>query len=89
MSYILGSVEFMGAMPEKRRWYQCRYIAGISAVMSSIYACRRQVQLANFDAETWVRLCKDRGHKRFVVPTMLARIIDVLDEQDDRQPSLN
>ena len=40
----------------------------------------------NFDAETWVRLCKDEGvTNAFVVPTMLTRIIDVLDEQDDAQ----
>ena len=63
VSYILGSVEFMGAMPEEATLVSVPpyHIAGISAVMSSIYACRRQVQLANFDAETWVRLCKDEG----------------------------
>ena len=78
----------MGAMPEEATLVSVPpyHIAGISAVMSSIYACRRQVQLANFDAETWVRLCKDEGvTNAFVVPTMLTRIIDVLDEQDDAQ----
>jgi len=88
VSYILGSVEFMGAMPEEATLVSVPpyHIAGISAVMSSIYACRRQVQLANFDAETWVRLCKDEAvTNAFVVPTMLTRIIDVLDEQDDAQ----
>ena len=86
VSYILGSVEFMGAMPEEATLVSVPpyHIAGISAVMSSIYACRRQVQLANFDADTWVQLCKDEGvTNAFVVPTMLTRIIDVLDEQDD------
>ncbi len=43
VSYILGSVEFMGAMEEEAALVTVPpyHIAGISAVMSNIYACRQ------------------------------------------------
>lgn len=83
VSYILGSVEFMGAMEEEAALVSVPpyHIAGISAVMSNIYACRQIVQLPNFDADEWIRLCRDHGvTSAFVVPTMLTRIIDAIDE---------
>jgi acyl-CoA synthetase (AMP-forming)/AMP-acid ligase II len=59
------------------------HIAGISAVMSSIYACRRIVQLPSFDAMDWLNLCgQEKVTNAFVVPTMMTRIIDEL-EQDN------
>ena len=84
VSYILGSVEFMGADPDEATLVSVPpyHIAGISAVMSSIYACRRQVQLANFEPTLWVELCRTEGvTNAFVVPTMLTRIIDVLEQE--------
>lgn len=86
VSYILGSVEFMGADPDEATLVSVPpyHIAGISAVMSSIYACRRQVQLANFEPNTWVDLCRSEGvTNAFVVPTMLTRIIDVLEQESN------
>jgi acyl-CoA synthetase (AMP-forming)/AMP-acid ligase II len=56
------------------------HIAGISAAMSNIYACRRVVQLPDFDAAEWLRLVADEGiTSAFVVPTMLTRIIKEID----------
>ena len=51
VSYILGSVEFMGAHEEEATLVSVPpyHIAGISAVMSSIYACRKIVQLPTFN----------------------------------------
>lgn len=81
VSYILGSVEFAGAA-EGDAALVCvppYHIAGIAAVLSSVYAGRHVVQLPNFSAEAWIELC--RKHKittAFVVPTMLVRIVEVL-----------
>jgi acyl-CoA synthetase (AMP-forming)/AMP-acid ligase II len=86
VSYILGSVEFMSAEEDEATLVSVPpyHIAGISAVMSGIYACRRIVQLPNFDPADWLRLCTDeRVTNAFVVPTMLTRIIDHLNKTGD------
>ena len=81
VSYILGSVEFMGA-DESDAALVCvppYHIAGISAVLSSVYSGRRVVQLPNFTAEEWIRLVnEEKVTNAFVVPTMLARVVDVI-----------
>ncbi|MCG3168877.1 MAG: 2-succinylbenzoate--CoA ligase [Pseudomonadales bacterium] len=82
VSYILGSVEFCSA-DEDDGALVCvppYHVAGIAAVLSSVYSGRRVVQLANFSAETWLELAR-RHHvsNAFVVPTMLARIVEALD----------
>ena len=82
VSYILGSVEFMGALEDEAALVSVPpyHIAGISAAMSNIYACRRVVQLPDFDASAWLRLVADEGvTSAFVVPTMLTRIIKEID----------
>jgi long-chain acyl-CoA synthetase len=94
VSYILGSVEFMGAAEEQATLVSVPpyHIAGISAVMSSIYACRRIVQLPSFDAMDWLNLCsQEQVTNAFVVPTMMTRIIDELEQENfssDRLGSL-
>ncbi|HKI74814.1 MAG TPA: class I adenylate-forming enzyme family protein, partial [Pseudomonadales bacterium] len=83
VSYIIGSVEFMSAEEEEATLVSVPpyHIAGISAVMSGIYSCRRIVQLPNFDPAEWLRLCRDENiTNAFVVPTMLTRIIEHLNE---------
>ena len=82
VSYILGSVEFMGAMEDEAALVSVPpyHIAGISAVLSNIYACRKIIQLPNFDARKWLRLCSEHAvTSAFVVPTMLTRIIEELE----------
>ena len=82
VSYIIGSVEFMSAEEEDAALVTVPpyHIAGISAVLSGIYACRRIVQLAEFGAALWLDQCRREGASNaFVVPTMLARIVDHLD----------
>ncbi len=96
VSYILGSVEF-GASAEDDAALVCvppYHIAGMAAIMSSVYSGRRIVQLANFSAAAWLKLAREESVTHaFVVPTMLARIVDELaDEleggQDAALPSL-
>lgn len=82
MSYILGSVEFMSAEKEEATLVSVPpyHIAGISALLSSIYAARRIVQLADFSAPAWLDLVeRETVTSAFVVPTMLARIVDELE----------
>ena len=58
VSYILGSVEFASA-DEKEASLVCvppYHIAGIAAILSSVYSGRHVVQLPNFSAEEWIRL---------------------------------
>ncbi|MCW5570782.1 MAG: acyl--CoA ligase, partial [Steroidobacteraceae bacterium] len=84
MSYVLGTVEFGGAAEEDAILISVPpyHIAGISAVLSSTYSCRRMVQLPNFDAATWLQLCRDeKVTNAFVVPTMLSRIVDHLQQE--------
>ncbi len=84
VSYILSSVEFAGA-PEGDASIVCvppYHIAGIAAIMSSVYSGRHVIQLPNFSAEAWIELA--RKHEittAFVVPTMLARIVEHLESE--------
>jgi acyl-CoA synthetase (AMP-forming)/AMP-acid ligase II len=85
VSYILSSVEFAGA-DEEEAALVCvppYHIAGIAAILSSVYSGRHVVQLPNFTADEWIRLAREHQiTSAFVVPTMLARIIDALDNSD-------
>jgi acyl-CoA synthetase (AMP-forming)/AMP-acid ligase II len=85
VSYILGSVEFCSASEDEASLVCVPpyHIAGIAAILSSVYAGRRQVQLANFTAERWLELAREeRITTAFVVPTMLARIVETLAGKD-------
>ena len=92
VSYILGSVEFASASEDEAALVCVPpyHIAGITAVLSSVYSGRRVVQLANFSAEGWVDLARsERITSAFVVPTMLARIVDSLEgERSANMPHL-
>lgn len=86
VSYILGSVEFMGAGEDEATLVSVPpyHVAGMAAICSSIYAGRRIVQLANFDADNWIDLARNEGVTHaMVVPTMLARIVERLDARDE------
>ena len=82
VSYILTSVEFMSA-DENDAALVCvppYHIAGMAAIASSVYSGRRIVQLPNFSPEEWLELArKEQVTNAFVVPTMLARIVEVLE----------
>jgi len=82
VSYILGSVEFCSAAEEDASLVCVPpyHVAGIAAMLSSVYAGRRLVQLPNFTAENWLAVARqEKVSNAFVVPTMLARIVEVLE----------
>jgi len=81
VSYVLGSVEFASAEEDEAALVSVPpyHVAGVAAILSSVYAGRRIVQLPSFSPEAWLAAArKERATHAFVVPTMLARIVDAL-----------
>jgi len=82
-SYVTGTVEFDSADPGDAALICVPpyHIAGVGAALSNLYAGRKMVYLRHFDAGKWVRLVGDEGvTSATVVPTMLDRIVAVLEE---------
>jgi len=82
VAYILGAVEFGSALPTEAALVSVPpyHIAGIAALLSSVYAMRKILLLPSFDPDAWLALAaSERATSAFVVPTMLARIIARLD----------
>jgi long-chain acyl-CoA synthetase len=90
-SYVTGTVEFGSAAPTDAALICVPpyHIAGVSAALSNVYAGRKMVYLPIFDPQEWVRLI-DAEHvtSATVVPTMLDRIMTVLEGGQPRLPSL-
>jgi len=90
-SYVTGTVEFESAA-ETDAALICvppYHIAGVGAALSNLYAGRKMVYLPNFEAQEWVRLANaERVTTATVVPTMLDRIVAVLETGDHELPSL-
>ncbi|MEO8693111.1 MAG: class I adenylate-forming enzyme family protein [Acidimicrobiales bacterium] len=85
VSYILMSVEFMGADEDEATLISVPpyHVAGMAAILSSVYAGRRIVQLPSFTAADWVETARREGVTHaMVVPTMLARIVDHIETHD-------
>lgn len=90
-SYIVSTVEFAGAGDDEATIVSVPpyHIAGVSSVLSATYLGRRVVHVEAFDPETWVQLVRDeRVTHAMVVPTMLNRILDVVDADGQGLPSL-
>jgi len=90
-SYVTGTVEFDSAAPGDAALICVPpyHIAGVGAALSNLYAGRKMVYLTSFDAREWVRLVGDEEvSSATVVPTMLDRIVTVLEEQATALPSL-
>ena len=84
VSYVLGSVEFMGAAEDEAALVSVPpyHVAGMAALLSNVYAGRRIVQLPTFDAGSWVDLVRTEAvTSAMVVPTMLTRIVEHLDAE--------
>ncbi|MBI3214850.1 MAG: long-chain fatty acid--CoA ligase [Mycobacterium sp.] len=90
-SYITGTVEFDSAQPADAALICVPpyHIAGVSAALSNLYAGRKMVYLPNFDAEEWVRLVAEEAvTTATLVPTMLGRVVKVLEAGGQRLPTL-
>ena len=90
-SYVTGTVEFESA-DEADAALICvppYHIAGVGAALTNLYAGRKTVYLPNFDAQQWVRLVNaEHVTTATLVPTMLDRVITVLETAGHQLPSL-
>ncbi len=90
-SYITATVEY-GSADASDAALVCvppYHIAGVGAVLSNIYAGRKIVYQRRFDPREWVRLVRTEGvTTATVVPTMLDRIVAVLEEESTELPTL-
>lgn len=90
-SYVLSTLEFMSADADESTLVSVPpyHIAGISAVITSIYTGRRIVQLTAFSPESWVDTAdKEQITHAMLVPTMLARVLEVIESRGVTLPSL-
>jgi acyl-CoA synthetase (AMP-forming)/AMP-acid ligase II len=88
-SYIFGTVDFASAEPDETALVCVPpyHVAGIMGVLTPLYSGRRIAFLPQFDPAGWLRAAAafDVTHA-FVVPTMLARILDALEAEPALHP---
>jgi acyl-CoA synthetase (AMP-forming)/AMP-acid ligase II len=90
-SYVLTTVECMGAGDGEAQLISVPpyHVAALASVLTSVYAGRRIVYLPAFDADEWVTAAVDESvTQAMVVPTMLRRIVDVIEARGVALPSL-
>jgi fatty-acyl-CoA synthase len=90
-SYILSTVEFEGAGEDESAIVSVPpyHIAGVSSVLSSTYSGRRVVHVEAFEPSAWVEAVRAEGVTHaMVVPTMLNRILEVIEADGGGLPSL-
>jgi fatty-acyl-CoA synthase len=90
-SYVVSTVEFMHSDEDEGTLISVPpyHIAGIAAVLTSVYGGRRTVYLPNFTPETWVEMAAaEKITHAMVVPTMLGRILEVLEKRGEHLPAL-
>jgi fatty-acyl-CoA synthase len=90
-SYVMSTVEFLGSDEGDAALVSVPpyHIAGISAILTSTYGGRRLVYLPAFTPEDWVAMAAQQGISHaMVVPTMLDRIIDVMEKTGETLPAL-
>jgi fatty-acyl-CoA synthase len=90
-SYVISTVEFMGAEEDEAALVSVPpyHIAGVSAVLTGVYGGRRVVHLSAFTPEAWVETAAaEEITHAMLVPTMLGRVLDVLEARGERLPRL-
>ncbi len=90
-SYLVSSLEFGSASADEASIVSVPpyHIAAVSSVLSTTYTGRRIVQLETFDPEVWVHTVRAESVTHaMVVPTMLGRILDVVEADGLGLPSM-
>jgi acyl-CoA synthetase (AMP-forming)/AMP-acid ligase II len=83
-SYVVGSVEFASADASEAALVSVPpyHIAAVANTITNLYAGRRTIVLEQFTSEEWVSLARDEDiTNALVVPTMLARLMELPDDQ--------
>ncbi len=94
LAYVFNTVEFGSAGEDEASLMSSPpfHIAGVTAMLSSTYSGRRVVPLpgVRFSPEDWIATARRESVTHaFLVPTMLARIVDIMKaDEDARIPSL-
>jgi acyl-CoA synthetase (AMP-forming)/AMP-acid ligase II len=91
VGYVLGSVDFLSAEADEATLVSVPpyHIAGMAAILTAVYGGRRLVQLPTFEATEWVQTVRAESITHaMVVPTMLARILEVLEREGADSPGL-
>jgi acyl-CoA synthetase (AMP-forming)/AMP-acid ligase II len=91
VSYVLQTVEFLAAAEEDCALISVPpyHIAGVGAVLTNVYSGRRFCYLPNFNPEAWLDTVRNEGvTNTMLVPTMLARVVDLLGDEAATVPSL-
>lgn len=90
-AYVVQTVEFAGSDEDEAVLVSVPpyHIAGVSAMLTSLYGGRRIVQLPAFSPEEWITLAATEAITHaMVVPTMLGRILDELQRRGEDLPKL-
>jgi acyl-CoA synthetase (AMP-forming)/AMP-acid ligase II len=90
-AYVISTVEFLGSGEHEAALVSvpAYHIAGISAVLTGVYSGRRTYHLPAFTPEAWVdAAAQEKVTHAMVVPTMLGRILDVLEARGETLPAL-
>jgi acyl-CoA synthetase (AMP-forming)/AMP-acid ligase II len=90
-SYVISTVEFLASEEDEAALVSVPpyHIAGISAILTGVYSGRRIVHLDAFTPESWVAAAAaEEITHAMVVPTMLGRILDVLEKTGETLPKL-
>lgn len=89
-AYVTGTVGFSGAAADEAALVCVPpyHVAALGSAITNLYAGRRITHLPDFDPATWLRLVRDEHvTTAMLVPTMLARIVDICEDRAD-VPSL-
>jgi len=90
-SYVISTVEFLGSEDGEAALVSVPpyHIAGVSAILTGVYSGRRILHLEAFGPEDWVEMAAaEEITHAMVVPTMLGRILDVLEARGESLPAL-
>jgi acyl-CoA synthetase (AMP-forming)/AMP-acid ligase II len=90
-SYVISTVEFMHAEEDEAMLVSVPpyHIAGIASALTAVYAGRRTCHLPVFTAEGWVEAAaREKITHAMLVPTMLGRVLNVLEERRVSLPHL-
>ncbi|NME78166.1 class I adenylate-forming enzyme family protein [Rhodococcus sp. 105337] len=91
LAYVLNTMEFASAAETDASLVSVPpyHIAGLTNLLSNFYTGRRVVYLAAFDPKVWLdTVRREKVTHAMLVPTMLARIVAELGDDEAATPSL-
>jgi len=86
LAYVLGTVEFGGAEEDEAALVTVPpyHVAGVTNLVSNLYAGRRIVYLDSFEPASWLETVRrEQVTQAMVVPTMLARVVELVGDASD------